>query len=88
MTWQAFVGDWNDGDSHLRDWEHMNYAGLSWDEARQELIAVLEKFDDDYCPRCRLDAGEAVDELLTLAPDTPWDGNVDGDSYVLAEDAP
>lgn len=83
--WRAFVGDWDDGDGQ-HNWTHLDNQGLTWEAARALIRERLDRFRDDDCEPCRVDAAEGVAKLATLPAGDPFEWNVEGDDYVVAPD--
>lgn len=81
-VWRVFVGHWDDGDEP--DWVKLDKRGLTWEDARDLIRRRLNLFRDDDCPFCRSAAAEGVTKLDALAAGEPFEGDVDGDDYVIA----
>lgn len=81
-TWRAFYGTWSDP-----EWlTFVDERGLTWEQARQRLLSELAKWREDDCDYCRAHAAGIESELRVLAPDTPWEDEVEGDDLVLISD--
>lgn len=85
-TWRIFIGDWNDG---TPEWEgSVVQAGLTWEQARDQLAERFNAFKDDHCPPCQTAGTAEAANLAAHQPDTPFFGYVDGDDYVIVPDRP
>lgn len=80
----AFVGSWDDGKP---DWTCFRVEGLSWENARQKILEALSGFDNDHCEYCREDAQKEKERLTGMEPG-PFNGEVDGDDYLIIEEPP
>ena len=64
---RVFIGGWCD-DGEEPDWIGLDIKGLSWEQARGEMLRHLQMFaDEDYCADA---AREAIAELERAEPGT------------------
>jgi len=79
-SWRAFIGCWDDGHPDITI---LDLTDLSWDEARDHLVARLVNFVDDDCPWCKSAGIEALTKLRGLDHGGTFEEMVDGYEYVI-----
>lgn len=77
--WRAFVGWWCDGDPEAA-W--LDLRG-SWTEAHAAILDRYELWLNDDCPPCVANAASQIDNLRNLQPEQEWEGEVEGDDYLI-----
>jgi hypothetical protein len=80
--WRTFVGNWEDGDPDTVETTY-DLTHPTWREAKAWMLTLLEKWTGDSCPDCAADARDLHEQLSAVTTPTTWEGQVEGDDYVM-----
>jgi hypothetical protein len=56
---------------------------MTWTEAHTLMVDKFERWTRDDCPPCAANATDQLPALRALTPNTEWQGEVEGDDYLI-----
>lgn len=77
--WWVFIGWWMDGEPEAAFVDKR----MTWPEAHAFMVDRFERWTHDSCPPCANNAADQLPALRNLAPDSEWQGEVEGDDYLI-----